>query len=164
MNFQYWIDQLDLKAHPEGGFYRETYRSNDLIPIGTFDRFPYLRNTSTAIYFLLPSEKISAFHRILSDELWFFHAGSSLLIHSLDNVSGLQTHRLGLDIEKGDQPQITIPAQCWFGSEVEDPESYSLVSCTVAPGFDFTDFEMAKREKLSEEYPEHKELIKKLTY
>ncbi|MBC7391663.1 MAG: cupin domain-containing protein [Opitutaceae bacterium] len=164
MTAEYWIEKLNLSPHPEGGFYRETYRSLDLLPENTIDRFPSDRNIATAIYFLLPSGKFSAFHRIFSDELWFFHAGTTLLIHSLDRINGLQTHRLGLDLDKGEQPQITIPARYWFGAQVENSNSYALVSCTVAPGFDFLDFEMGKREKLSEEYPENKELIKKLTY
>ena len=164
MNSHDWITKLDLLPHPEGGFYRETYRSMEMIPEDILQGFPSARNICTAIYFLLSYGKISAFHRILSDELWFFHAGSSLLIYQLDDKKGLQTHRLGLNLEKGDLPQITIPAYSWFGSEVEDSDSFSLVSCTVAPGFDFMDFEMADREKLIKEYPKHQTVIERLTY
>ena len=164
MNYHYWVNKLELLPHPEGGFYKETYRSVEMIPEDTLQGFHSARNICTAIYFLMSSGKISAFHRILSDELWFFHSGSSLLIHQLDNKIGLQTHRLGLDFEKGDRPQITIPAYSWFGSEVEDYDSFSLVSCTVAPGFDFMDFEMGDREKLVKEYPKHQAVIERLTY
>src|SRR4051812_10367207 len=102
---EYWIDHLQLNAHPEGGFYKETYRSEDFIP-GSMNKGngEGVRNISTAIYFLLRSTDRSAFHKIKSDELWHFHAGSSLIIYSLNNSYGLTANRLGLALEKGDQP------------------------------------------------------------
>lgn len=164
MNKEYWIEKLNLFPHPEGGFYKETYRSASVIPKGTMQPFTQERNVSTAIYFLLPSGHISALHKILSDELWFFHCGTSLLIYSIDKENGVNTHRLGLDIEKGDMPYRMIPANSWFGAEVEAENSYSLVSCTVAPGFDFNDFELGNREFLIKEFPDHQNFIHRLTH
>ena len=164
MTAEQFIDHLQLLPHPEGGFYKETYRSASVIPKGTIQPFTEERNVSTAIYFLLPSGHISALHKILSDELWFFHCGTSLLIHSFDKENGVKTHRLGFDIEKGDMPCRMISAHSWFGAEVEAENSYSLVSCTVAPGFDFNDFELGKREILIKEFPDHQDLIHRLTH
>ena len=161
---EYWINHLHLNAHPEGGFYKETYRSKDFIP-GTIGpgNAEGTRNISTAIYFLLRSGDRSAFHKIKSDELWHFHAGSSLVIYALNDIAGLTAHRLGLDLEKGDQPQVVIPADTWFGAMLEEENSFSLASCTVAPGFDFRDFEMAEKQKLSQEFPLYKNIIHLLT-
>ena len=164
MTAETWIEKLQLIPHPEGGFYKETYRSSSLMPANTFNDFPSSRNVSTAIYFLIPSDKFSAFHKIKSDELWFHHAGSSLLIHYFDSSNQIQTNKLGNDLENDEFPQAIVPANSWFGSEVEKSNSYSLVSCVVAPGFDFTDFELANREALILKYPNDKELITRLTY
>lgn len=160
---EYWIRHLNLLPHPEGGFYRETYRSKEIIPRdGLPARFPAPRNFSTAIYFLLRSQDKSLFHRIKSDELWHFHYGSSLNIYTLiDHV--LNVHRLGPDLENGESPQVVIPANCWFGAKVASPNSYTLSSCTVAPGFDFNDFELAKKETLTKEFSQFSELISELT-
>jgi predicted cupin superfamily sugar epimerase len=126
------------------------------------DRFEGNRNFSTAIYFLLRSEDRSVFHRIKSDELWHFYQGSTLLIYVLHEKQ-LKIHRLGSDLDKGDSLQVVIPANCWFGAHVENSNSFSLCGCTVAPGFDFRDFEMASREKLTSEFPGYSDIIKKLT-
>ena len=138
---QYWIDHLQLKPHPEGGFFREMYRSNEIIPKNALPvRYTGDRNFSTSIYFLLRSEDISAFHKITSDELWFFHAGSSVDVHIIADKE-VSVIRFGINLEHGEVPQGTIPKNCWFGAKVTKPNSYALVSCTVAPGFDFEDFE-----------------------
>lgn len=160
---EYWIDHLNLQPHPEGGFYRETYRSSENIQLcGLPSRFPSPRSFSTAIHFLLRSQDRSLFHRIKSDELWHFHCGSPLHIYVLykDNVS---LHKLGNNPEAGEFLQVTIPANCWFGAKVNAPDTYSLSSCTVAPGFDFHDFELAEQSRLLMEYPNHSEIIKALT-
>lgn len=160
---EYWITNLKLLAHPEGGFYKEMYRSAETIPMeGLPGRFPGKRNFSTAIYFLLRSQDRSLFHRIKSDELWHFYAGSSLSIYVL-NGGDLDIHRLGPDPEKGESFQLVIPANCWFGAMVNEPNSYTLAGCTVAPGFDFRDFEFADRATLLDEFPKEKSIIKKLT-
>jgi predicted cupin superfamily sugar epimerase len=159
----FWIDRLALKAHPEGGFYRETYRSAEMISAnGLPDRFPGPRSISTSIYFLLRSEDISSFHKIKSDELWHFHAGTSLSIYVLDE-KGLTIHRLGADSDEDESLQVVIPANCWFGAKVNGPDSFVLCGCTVAPGFDFSDFELGKRGTLVETFPSHKNIIQLLT-
>lgn len=160
---EYWIKHLDLQAHPEGGFYKETYRSLDTIPTeGLPLRFDSPRNFSTAIYFLLRSEDRSMFHRIKSDELWHFHAGASLSIYVLMNDE-LVIHTLGAEPDKGQSLQIVIPANSWFGARVNENNSYVLAGCTVAPGFDFQDFELAKRADLLNEFPKHQAIIDMLT-
>src|SRR5688572_30924599 len=147
----YWIHHLNLAPHPEGGFYRETYRSKENIQLcGLPSRFPSPRSFSTAIYFLLRSQDRSLFHRIKSDELWHFHAGSTLRLYVLQqNV--LTEFRLGDNLENGDSLQVVIPANAWFGAKVISPDAYTLSTCTVAPGFNFKDFELADRERLLQE-------------
>jgi predicted cupin superfamily sugar epimerase len=158
MNGKEIVERLGLQVHPEGGFYKETYRSNQTIET---DKNVY-RNISTAIYFLLENENKSLFHRIKSDELWFFHQGEALeIVFIKEGV--LNTIILGNNLENGEMVQATIPANTWFASRVKNLNGYSLVSCTVAPGFDFADFELAKREDLINEFPNLKETIEKFT-
>ncbi|MDH4295769.1 MAG: cupin domain-containing protein [Cyclobacteriaceae bacterium] len=160
---EYWINYLNLKPHPEGGFYRETYRAAEEIAAhGLPDRFDNARNFATAIHFLLRAEDKSRIHRIKSDELWHFHAGDTLKLYVL-TPHGLITHRLGTNLEQGDQPQVTIPANHWFGAMVMEYGHYTLSSCTVAPGFDFKDFELGDRNKLNQEFPSQVEIIRRLT-
>jgi len=159
----YWIKNLKLLPHPEGGFYRETYRSaENILPPGLPERFVGTRSFSTAIYFLLRSEDRSLFHRIKSDELWHYHAGSSLSITILDD-RGLTIHKLGPELEKGESLQVVIPAGCWFGAQVDQENSYTLSGCTVAPGFDFQDFELADRATLLKTFAAHQYIIEQLT-
>lgn len=160
----YWIEKLRLKPHPEGGYFREIYRSKETIPVGVLpDRFGGDRTFSTAIYFLLESDQISASHRIKSDELWHFHSGLSLTIHIIDDQGGYVHQGLGGNLEADESFQAIIPAGSWYGASVNSPDSYSLVSGTVAPGFDFADFELAKRDELLRNYPGHGEIIERLT-
>jgi len=159
----YWIEHLNLQRHPEGGFYKETYRSPDKIPVdGLPVRFFGARNVSTAIYFLLQAPDRSLFHRIKSDEVWHFHAGDTLNIYILSD-KGLVTQQLGPNLETGDSLQVVVPANHWFGASVAGAGSYTLSSCTVAPGFDFKDFELADRANLLNEFPMHHSIINKLT-
>jgi predicted cupin superfamily sugar epimerase len=163
MTAEYWINQLQLLPHPEGGFYKEMYRSAESISKNALpERYSGNRNFGTSIYFLLRSEDISSFHKITSDELWFFHEGSAVSVYVIEN-SRLKTIVLGKNPEKGEVLQCTIPTNCWFGAKVNEQNSYSLVSCTVSPGFDFQDFELAKREELVTQFPHLKEIIKTLT-
>jgi len=163
-NVDYWITHLGLLPHPEGGYYKETYRSSEMITSPALpDRYDGDRHFSTAIYFLLRSEDRSVFHRIKSDELWHFYQGSTLLIYVLQQ-NELQILRLGSDLEKGEALQVVIPANSWFGALVEKQESFALCGCTVAPGFDFNDFEMAQQEDLLALYPNNREIIKRLTH
>jgi len=151
------IEKLNLLPHPEGGFYRETYRSGQVMDVDGKNR-----NVSTAIYFLLENRNRSAFHRISSDESWFFHQGQPLEIVS---IVGNQQQKiiLGNDIMNGESPQVVIPANTWFAVKVKEESGYALVSCTVAPGFDFADFELAGREELSRQFPHLKEVIEEFT-
>ena len=154
----HWIKILDLQAHPEGGYFRETYRASEDIPRNALpDRFAGSRSISTAIYFLLTAHAFSAFHRIRSDELWHFHTGASLTIHILSPDRTYHAHTIGPD----GPFQAIVPAQSWFAAEVA--HAYALVSCTVAPGFDFEDFELADRAALIAGYPQHRALIERLT-
>ncbi|MEW4569582.1 cupin domain-containing protein [Tautonia sp. JC769] len=160
----YWIDRLGLQPHPEGGYFRETYRAQDTIEAGAVGgRFAGPRSTSTSIYFLLTAESFSSLHRMKSDEVWNFHAGSSLTVHVIDPGGAYQSHRVGLDLEAGQEPQAVVSAGAWFGASVDEPGGYALVGCTVAPGFDFADFELADREMLAREFPQHEKLIRRLT-
>jgi len=162
---QYWIDALALSPHPEGGYYRETYRSDETIaPDALPARFDGDRCFSTAIYFLLPSEHVSALHRIRQDELWHFHAGSPLDLHMLDENGVLTSVRLGSDPDAGHVLQAVVSAGSTFGAEVAESDSYSLLGCTVAPGFDFDDFELPSRADLLSLHPTHGALIHRLTH
>ena len=158
------VKKLSLIPHPEGGFYRETYRSKELIPKNTLNNtFSGDRNYCTSIYFLLTSDNFSAFHRIKQDEVWHFYAGSPLHIHVIDTNGKYIRYTIGSDIENGKEPQLTVPGGCWFASSVKEKNSFSFVGCTVAPGFDFDDFELADRDKLINDYPEHHKIITQLT-
>jgi len=118
---------------------------------------------ATAIYFLLDGENFSAFHRLRSDEMWHFYAGGALVVHVIDEAGGYSEIQLGSDAEAGEVFQAVVKAGCWFGSRVRDPAAFALVGCTVAPGFDFADFELAKRDELVARYPKHREVIERLT-
>jgi uncharacterized protein len=159
----YWINHLQLLPHPEGGFYKETYRSKEMVNSHALpDRFEGDRNFSTAIYFMLRSQDRSVFHRIKSDELWHFYQGSTLLIYVLLEDE-LKIHKLGSNPENGESLQVMIPAHRWFGAQVEKQNSFALCGCTVAPGFDFGDFEMADRKDLLKKYPGLEQEIIRLT-
>ncbi|WLT38785.1 cupin domain-containing protein [Synechocystis sp. B12] len=156
----YWVEKLELLPHPEGGFYKETYRS----PVeANFAGFDGSRNVVTGIYFLMTKDNFSAFHRIKSDEMWHFYAGDSLEIYWFSPQGELEVISLGLDLEKGEVPQAVVPKDGWFASRVKNGGDYALVGCTVAPGFDFQDFELANREDLLKLYPRSAEIINQLT-
>ena len=163
MNAEYWIKKLNLEPHPEGGYFRQTYKSDLLIAREALPGFVGARAASTAIYFLLEGTNFSAFHRLRSDELWHFYAGSPLAVHVIDPAGSYSSILLGSDPEAGQTFQAVVRAGCWFASHVADWKSWALVGCTVAPGFEFTDFEMAKREELSAQYPQHREMIRRMT-
>jgi predicted cupin superfamily sugar epimerase len=157
MNAKEIILKLELVPHPEGGYYKEMYRSNELIdtPHGK-------RNVCTSIYYLLENKDRSNFHRIKSDECWFFHQGNSLEIFVFDNQT-LKTITLGNDIMNGEIPQAIIPAHRWFASKIKNESGFALVSCIVAPGFDFKDFELAERKNLVKEFMGFESLIEAFT-
>jgi predicted cupin superfamily sugar epimerase len=155
-----WVRALDLTPHPEGGYYREAYRS---LTTWTPPGFPGPRAAATAIYFLLRRGEISALHRLRSDELWHFHAGATLGVVELTAAGALVEHRLGLDLAAGERPQLVIAAGAWFGARIVGDGGFSLVGCTVAPGFDFADFELGDRAALAARYPAHAAVIATLT-
>jgi predicted cupin superfamily sugar epimerase len=161
---QEWIKNLNLRPHPEGGYFRETYRSHETIAHSHLPgRFAGDRTFSTAIYFLLQGDDFSALHRLKSDEVWHFYDGTSLTITVIAPDGELSVIHLGTDVHAGHVPQAVVRAGCLFGSHVSEPNSYALVGCTVAPGFDFADFELPSREQLMAEYPQHRGVIERLT-
>lgn len=163
-NARYWIEKLQLEPHPEGGYFRQTYRSEVVIAREALpSEFTGARTASTAIYFLLEGKNFSAFHRLRSDEVWHFYAGEALMVHVIDREGKCSSIRLGRDLDAGEVPQAVVPAGCWFASHVADWKSWALVGCTVAPGFDFEDFEMGKRAGLVARYPLQREVIERLT-
>ncbi|MFL6414132.1 MAG: cupin domain-containing protein [Bryobacteraceae bacterium] len=161
---RYWIDRLELEPHPEGGYYRQTYRSTVELPGSALPRsFGGNRSASTAIYFLLQGTDFSAFHRIASDEIWHFYAGGPLSVHIIDCDGQHSEIKLGPSPEEGETFQGVVAAGCWFSSCLAQPDTFALVGCTVAPGFDFNDFEMADRSSLLGAYPKQEALIRRLT-
>ncbi len=161
----YWIEKLGLEAHPEGGFFKETYKSSESLGSESLpERFTGARVFSTGIYFLIKKGHFSAFHKIKSDEMWHFYEGNSLEICFIDAEAKLNFIKLGRDFEKGEVLQAVVPANCWFGSYLPDGSDYALVGCTVSPGFDFQDFEMPERDELLKLYPEFSDIILKLTH
>ncbi len=159
------INHYNLLPHPEGGFYRQTYEASEQILRDALpERFDGNRNFSTAIYFLLPFGNFSAFHRIKSDEVWHFYEGCALHIHVIHPNGDYECLKLGSNMNNGESYQLVVPANAWFASEpVGDAGSFALVGCTVAPGFDFADFELADAEKLVEQFPSHEQLIRQLS-
>jgi uncharacterized protein len=170
---QRWVQRLNLEPHPEGGWYRQTYRAPLTLPQAALPGYAGDRAASTAIYFLLAGDQFSAFHRLRSDEVWHFYSGSGLVVHVIEPGGKYTELLLGSDAAaqhlqeaeqlQADQFQSVVPAGCWFGSSLRQPNTYALVGCTVAPGFDFADFEMAKREELAARYPQHRNIIARLT-
>jgi predicted cupin superfamily sugar epimerase len=161
---QYWIHHLGLSPHPEGGYYRVNYQSSLTIARSALpSNYQGDRSASTAIYFLLDGENFSAFHRIASDELWHFYAGSSLVVYVIDGDGNYSELQLGCEADQGEVFQAVVKSGCWFASRVKDGVGFSLVGCTVAPGFDFADFELAVRSELIEKYPAQRKLIEELT-
>ena len=163
-NAGYWIKNLSLEKHPEGGYFKEIYRSEEKIPAESLpERFSKSRSFTTSICFLLESSDFSAFHRLKSDEVWHFFTGSALTLHIIGHDGKHTQEVLGSDLENGEIFQAVVKARCWFAVKVNDRSSFSLTSCTVSPGFEFQDFELGKRDELLRIYPEHKKIIEELT-
>ncbi len=157
---QQLIQHLKLLPHPEGGYYAENYRSKETIAKSALPgRFKGDRHFSTAIDFLIPAGHFSAFHRIEADELWHFYEGQTLHVFVIDPQGNLEIIRLGNNIAQGEVFQAMVPAGSYFASRPSANEGYSLVGCTVAPGFDFEDFELSGRNELQQLYPQHANLI-----
>jgi predicted cupin superfamily sugar epimerase len=156
------VKALDLQPHPEGGYFRETYRASEAIPIAGLDRrYGGARATSTAIYYLLEAGQRSALHRLKSDEIFHFYTGDPLTIIEIAPDGRFTETLLGADFAAGAVPQHVIPAGTWFGAVPTG--RFSLVGCTVAPGFDFADFELAETAVLLAAFPQHETWIRRLT-
>ena len=159
----YFIKTLNMVPHPEGGFYKEVYASEENITSKELKvDFEGPRKLWTSIYFLLRDGEVSNFHRLKSDEMWYYHSGSPLTVYMINPAGELFTEQLGLNIENGEKPQVLVPKGYIFGSAMNN-EGYALVGCMVSPGFEFTDFELLKRNDLREKYPHYEQLIHKLT-
>ena len=159
------IKKLELEPHPEGGYFRETYRSLGEIGQDSLGAaYNGNRNYSTCIYFLLTSDNFSSLHRIKQDEIWHFYGGSPIRLHTISELGHYEDFVIGSDLNGGETPQFVVPGGCWFAAEVTDKDSYSLVGCTVAPGFSFEDFELKTRKELMAMFPQHEEIISKLTH
>ena len=158
------IEKLGLEPHPEGGYFKETYRSKGEISKENLNsEFEGKRNYSTCIYFLLTSDNFSAFHRIKQDEIWHFYDGSPVRLHTISNSGKHTQHLIGNKLSKGEVPQLIVKAGDWFAAEVIASKSFSLVGCTVSPGFSFEDFELPGRNELISKFPQHTELITQFT-
>lgn len=157
----YFIKSLNMTAHPEGGYFKESFVSPSKLAPNTL-HIKEERLLWTSIYFLLRTGEVSNFHRLKSDEMWYFHAGESLTIYMISPSGEFIEKQLGLNIEKGETPQVLVPKDYIFGSAMNN-EGFSLVGYMVAPGFDFKDFELFEREDLLEKYPKYREVIEKLT-
>lgn len=161
-----YIRHFDLLPHPEGGFYREMYRSDEVhfgqnLP----QRFGGDRHFLTSIYFLIKHDYPSHFHRIKSNEIWYFHDGESVVIHVLHPNGVYEKITMGKDLAANEQLQACVPAGSWFAAECNKKlgKGFALVSCAVAPGFDFADFEMAETLPLQSQYPNYRDLIQRFS-
>lgn len=151
-----WIKELNLEAHPEGGFYLRTEESEE-----TITRQNKTRKLYTSIYFVLTEESPSHFHQLTADEIWYYHDGEPLTVHCIYEDGTYEAVKVGKDTQKGERLHFNVPAGTIFGSTVE--KDYSLVSFVVVPGFDFEDFKLFTKEELLKDYPEHEEIITRLT-
>lgn len=157
---KYWIEKLQLKKHPEGGWFKEVYRSDEVIPaVALPTGFSGCRSISTSIYYLLEGEDFSSFHRIKSDEIWHYYSGNSAVEIISVEEGKIKKQFLGDNPRENQFFQIVVPKNTWFAARLVNKQGFALAGCTVSPGFDFDDFEMAN-EKLIEEYPElEKEIV-----
>lgn len=164
MDAKEWIAALELIPHPEGGYFKEIYRAEGIISQPNLPmRYSGGRAYSTSIYYLLEGNDFSSLHRLDSDEQWFHIDGTALTIHSI-LPDGIYTQQhIGKNLANGELPYAVVKHGSWFGGTVDNKESYALVGCIVAPGFDFDDFELAHRSVLISLFPQHSELIEKLT-
>lgn len=164
MTVETLVKELELLPHPEGGFYKETYRSKGVISNSCLSPdFKGDRNMATGIYFLIEKGNFSALHKIKSDETWHFYYGDALEVIEINEHGKLTTTQIGNNLQNGETFQYTVKANTWFGSRVSSNGNFSLVGCTVYPGFDFNDFELADRDILINTFPHLKNLITELT-
>lgn len=159
------IARLGLEPlNGEGGYYRETYRSDESVSGGALpSRYGSERQFSTAMYYLLTPDMVSAMHRVASDEVFHFYLGEPVTMLLLHPDGRQETVVLGPDIESGQRPQVVVYGGVWQGAFLTDGGGFALMGATVAPAFDFRDFELGGREELVRRYPESESLIERLT-
>ena len=158
------INTLELTPHPEGGYYKETYRSEGGIPKNALpDDYSGDRSYSTGIYFMLTADTFSAFHKINQDEMWHFYDGSPIELHMITADGEYSCVYIGRDIKNGEHLQHVVPGGVWFASRVKENAEYSLLGCTVSPGFDFADFILPNTTEMTALFPQHSEIISELT-
>lgn len=158
-----WKKALDLHPHPEGGWFAEIWRGTTTLPASALPRHGGERSTGTSIYYLLHNNDVSRIHRIRSDEIWHYYDGCGVRLHLFLDDGSHEVALLGLHPEKGERPQVVIPANTWFGAVLMEAHEYSLMGCTVAPGFDFADCEFGTRDAMLQQFPNDVELITMLT-
>lgn len=187
MNYEtkYLIEKLNLRRlYEEGGYYRETYRSEESILINPLDDPDYknklcclseigndddddgstnLRPIFTLIYYLLDGDQFSAFHKVRFDEIWHFYKGSTVSLYLLTDSKKILSVRLGNNLDNNEHFHYVIKGNTWFAAEINDKSSYSLIGCSVSPGFDFKDFELGSKSGLKKIYPQHEFIIDKLS-
>ena len=158
------VKKLDLQPHPEGGYYKETYRSEDIIRDTILgNEFNGSRNLCTGIYYLLESDDFSALHKINQDEMWHFYLGEAIELTMISEAGELSMVTIGNNVSNGEVLQFVVPKRNWFGARLLKANSFALVGCTVSPGFDFNDFKLGEREELLNKFPQHDEIIESLT-
>lgn len=159
------VTKLELSPHPEGGYFKQTHASTINVSLQREAGSITKRAAGTSIYYLLDQTDFSAFHRLKSEETWYHHSGGELIIHIIDAEGNLSQRLLGdpLQAMKA-EPQTTIPPNVWFAAELVDKGQYCLAGCAVYPGFSFEDFEMGQTDSLVNNYPEHHDLIERLTH
>ena len=164
MNARDYIKKLHLIPHPEGGFFKEIYRAEGIISqLSLPIRYNAGRAYSTSIYYLLESGDFSSLHRLRSDEQWFHIDGCALTVHSISADGTYIARSIGKDLDAGQLPFAAVTHGNWFGATVDIQNSFALVGCIVAPGFDFDDFELASRDEAIRTFPQHNHLIESLT-
>ncbi len=161
------IEALGLRPHPiEGGFFRETYRSAGSIPSAGLPagyRTESARPFGTAIYYLLTADTFSEMHRLPTEEVFHLYLGGPVRMLQLLPDGGGREVLIGSDILAGQQPQVIVPPGVWQGSRLEPGVEFALLGATMAPGFDYADYEQGRRKDLTEQYPEYAPLIRSLT-
>lgn len=158
MNADYLKQHLQLKPHPEGGFYRETYRGETAIEVNAEQR-----SSGTCIYYLLEDTDRSHFHKVGSDELWLYHQGETLELLILEDDGTLTVKLLGNRIDEGEEPQLVVTANTWFGARLKSGSGFTLVSCVVAPGFEFSDYVLGDKQTLNGLFPHLAKEIEEMT-
>lgn len=163
-DYRSFIERLNLLPHPEGGYYRRNWQSE--IEAEARDAsgkaIHPLRSIGSSILYLLPSQEVSAWHRVSCDEMWHHYSGSSLRIYLLDHNKGLTEFALGKNFDQNEMPQIIIPRSTWFCAETKDDDTYAFCGCTLWPSFSYADFDLADRALLLQEFPRYHELIERI--